>query len=334
MYNNKHILVTGGAGYIGSVLTGTLLDAGYRVKIYDRLMFGGEGILSYIFNDRFSIDCGDIRDTAAIKKALKGIDIVIHLAALVGEPACRKNPKVTRSINLDSTIKLAQLAKNTGVSKFILSSTCSNYGITEPGMYADESTKLNPLSLYAETKIAAERAILSLKSNSFHPTVLRLATIFGLSPKMRFNLMVNEFAKETALNGKISIVNKDSWRPFLHIKDAAEAFKTAASAEINKIDGEIFNVVGENIQKKYLADLAKKINYKITVSMEQGKLDDLRSYKVSSAKFTNSFSFVPKYTVEDGFKEIMNAVKKGFFIDTNDFRFNGWYDEKIFSVSF
>lgn len=330
----KKILVTGGAGYIGSVLVGELLQANYSVIVLDRFLFGGESLLAYIHDKNLSIISGDIRDIKVVRKALQNTDAVIHLAALVGEPACREKPEVTKEINLYGAIKLAKEAKKAGVTRFIMTSTCSNYGVSHGDEEATEESVLHPLSLYAETKIAAEKEILALKSTSFHPTAVRLATIFGLSPKMRFNLMINEFAKEAATNGVVSVINKDAWRPFLHVSDAAQAFIKIISADIPKIDGEIFNVVSENIQKKLVAQLAKKKNPRVSVTMKPGKLDDKRDYRVSAKKIMKKLDFKPEFTVEDGFVEMMDAVRKRMFLDTSEFRYNAWFDEKVFKDSY
>jgi nucleoside-diphosphate-sugar epimerase len=329
----QKILVTGGAGYIGSVLTTELLGKGYKVVILDRFIFGGESLLGDINNPDLTIIEGDIRDKKVLK-SLPQVDSAINLAALVGEPACVKDPKVTKSINQDGAIHLAAYLKKRGIERFIMASTCSNYGLSKGTVEATEESNLHPLSLYATTKIAAEKGILALESKTFHPIVVRLATIFGLSPNMRFNLLVNGFAKDTALGGDISVVNKDAWRPFLHVQDAARAFITILEADMGKISGEIFNVVGQNIQKGKLAQMAKRKNPKVSLTLIAGKLDDGRDYKVSAKKILNKLGFKPQIMVEQGFNEVMNAVKKGVFLDLSDFHYNAWYDDKVFEDSY
>lgn len=330
----KSILVTGGAGYIGSVLTGELLQAGYKVTVLDRFMFGGESLLAYIHNPSLKIITGDIRDKKVLNTLFDSIDAVVHLAALVGEPACKENPSITQAINQDGAISLAKKAKEKGVKQFIMTSTCSNYGVSDGNEEATEESPLHPLSLYAETKIAAEKAILALQDEKFSPTVVRLATIFGLSSKMRFNLMVNEFARETACNGTISVINEHAWRPFLHVVDASQAYQKILHADITKVRGEIFNVVTENIQKKDIAAIAQKRNPHITVTVKPGKLDDKRDYRVSAEKIKRILGFKPIYSVAKGFDEIMEAVAKGIFLDTQEFRYNAWFDTKVFSQKY
>lgn len=325
------ILVTGGAGYIGSVLVGVLLNNGFKVRVLDRFMFGGESLLPLINNKNLEIIAGDVRDKKILKKTLNDVFAVIHLAALVGEPACRENPTVTKEINFQATKNLITMSKSFGVSRFIFTSTCSNYGVSSQDEQATEKSKLNPLSLYAKTKIASEEFVLSAKSKSFHPTVLRLATVFGLSPKMRFNLMINLFAKEAAQNGEISIINPEAWRPFVHTLDASFAFLTVLNSPVSKINGKIFNVVSENIQKKDLVAIAKKYNPKIKILIEESsKKDDKRDYKVSSEKFRKITGWRSKVSVEEGFFEIFEAVKNNIFHNTEDFRYNAWFDDKIF----
>ncbi|MFH0864245.1 MAG: NAD(P)-dependent oxidoreductase [Candidatus Gottesmanbacteria bacterium] len=323
------ILVTGGAGYIGSVLINQLLQNGYSVRVLDIFLFGGESLLHLQTYKNLEIINGDIRDRATLKSALKGVTDVIHLAALVGEPACKENPEVTKQINLEATKTLAKLSKLQNVNHFIFTSTCSNYGISSPDAEATEKSDLYPLSLYAETKIASENYLLSLTDKKFKPTILRLATIFGLSPRMRFNLMLNEFAREVVLGNKISVRNENAWRPFLHTKDISDAINLTLKTSLSKVGGEIYNIVGENIQKQYLAFLAKKYNPKINIIIEEGNSGDRRDYRVSADKFRKRIHWQPKISIEEGFKEITEAIKMGIFLDPYEFKYNGWYNKKI-----
>jgi len=330
----KKILVTGGGGYIGSVLVGNLLNKNHQVRVLDRFMFGGDSLLSYVGNKNLDIQYGDIRDLATVKKALESIDQVIHLAAFVGEPACKENPKVTNQINFEATKQLVKYSRERGIQRFIFSSTCSNYGISKGDEEADENYPLNPLSLYAKTKISSEQYILSQKDNNFHPTVLRLATIFGLSPRMRFNLLVNEMARETATDGKIEIRNENAWRPFLHTQDASNATIRVLEAKEPLISGEIFNLVSENVQKKQLIEMARKESSKVKITVTNATNDDLRDYRVSSDKFKKTLSWKPAYSVQDGFKEVVSAIRKNLFLDPYQFSYNGWFDTKVFNEQY
>ena len=219
----KKVLVTGGAGYIGSVLTKILLQKGYSVTVVDKLLFGGEPIVELLNNSSFQFFKTDIRDSEEMEKIIKGgdFDAILHLAAIVGDPACAKDPDVTRSTNLNGSIALYDLANKYGVKRFVFSSTCSNYGkMKSPDMYVNEESELSPVSLYAETKVAFEQYLLSQnKTNSCKPVCLRFSTVYGLSPRPRFDLTVNEFTKELALGRELIIFGEQFWRPYCHVVD-------------------------------------------------------------------------------------------------------------------
>lgn len=327
------ILVTGGAGYVGSVLVRNLVKEGFNVRVLDRFIFGKESLSSLNSNKRLEIVDGDIRDLELISKSLNGVDVVIHMAALVGEPACNEDPKVTLEINQKATEQIVKKSKEKGVKRFIFISTCSNYGISKE-KEANEESKLSPLSLYAKTKIASEKYVLLKNSKSFSVTVLRLATIFGLSPKMRFNLMVNELARETALNRSFEIRNENAWRPFLHVEDASSAIIKILISSEKKVGGQIFNVVSENVRKKDLIKLARKINPKMKIVISDGGKDDNRDYRVSSKKIRRVLSWKPKISVEEGFREVYKAVKNKKFQNPYGSKFNAWFDKKVFQANF
>nr|HPH00362.1 SDR family oxidoreductase [Tenuifilaceae bacterium] len=201
----QKVLVTGGAGYIGSVLVRQLLEHNYRVVVLDSLMYGGESLLDLFNNNNFDFVKGDIRREEDIAMAMKGVDFVVHLAAIVGDPACAKQPELAKSTNLDGSKLLYSIANKMGVKRFIFSSTCSNYGrMANPDIMVDEMSELAPVSLYAETKVGVEKFLLSQpKSNTCKPTVLRFSTVYGLSLRPRFDLTVNEFTKELALGREL-----------------------------------------------------------------------------------------------------------------------------------
>lgn len=325
-----NILVTGGAGYLGSTLIGRLLDEGHNVRVLDALMFGGESILPHFFNKKFQFVKGDIRNKKILPDVLKNIDSIFHLAALVGEPACSVNPTLTKQINYESAVFLGELAKKSGVKRFIFTSTCSNYGISSLNDLATEDSPLNPLSLYAETKISTEKELLELNTNDFTVCVLRLATIFGLSPRMRFNLLINEIVREAYVKKRILLYKEDAWRPYTHTEDAAEALVCILNADIEKINGEIFNVGTENYQKKQLVNLVKK--YVPDLKIERhGGLPDNRDYKVSFEKIKKVLGFTPKRKVTDGIEELFWAVKNNVFSNLYDERYTSWINEKVLS---
>lgn len=323
-----NILVTGGAGYLGSVLIGKLLQEGHRVRVLDALMFGGEGILPHIYNKNFSFVKGDIRDKEVVSKALEKIHCVFHLAALVGEPACKVNVKLTSQINHDAAVMVGKIAKEKGARKLIFTSTCSNYGVSNLDELATEESPLNPLSLYAETKIAAEKDLMKLSNEDFAVCVLRMATIFGLSPRMRFNLLINEMVRESHINKKILLYKEDAWRPYAHTEDAADALVSILNAQEQKINKQIFNVGTENCQKKELVDILKKYVPDLTVD-KKGGYPDNRDYKVSFEKIKKIIGFSPRRKVADGIDELFWAVRNNIFSNLYDDRYESWINEDV-----
>ncbi len=227
------VLVSGGAGYIGSVLVRLLLGKGYRVKVLDSLMFGGVPVIDLLNDDDFLFIKGDVRSEADLRHALEGADHVVHLAAIVGDPACAKQPDLAREINLEGSKRVYDLANELGVKRFVFASTCSNYGkMEDPDSFVDETSTLAPVSLYAETKVAVEQYLLGqLRSNRCKPTSLRFATVYGLSPRPRFDLTVNEFTKELALGRELVVFGEQFWRPYCHVVDLCRSVLAVLEAD-------------------------------------------------------------------------------------------------------
>lgn len=323
-----NVLVTGGAGYLGSVLVSKLLEENHKVRVLDALMFGGESILPFIYNKSFEFIRGDIRNKETVSKSLEDIDCVFHLAALVGEPACSVNAKLTEQINHESAVLVGKIAQEKGVKRFIFTSTCSNYGISNLDELATEESPLNPLSLYAETKIATEKDLLGLSDEKFTVCILRLATIFGLSPRMRFNLLINEIVREAYVKKRILLYKEDAWRPYAHTEDAADSLISILNADSKKINHEIFNVGTENYQKKELVNLVKKYVPDLIID-RQGGLPDNRDYKVSFEKIKKVIGFIPRRKVTDGIDELFWAVKNNVFSNLYDERYTSWVNEKV-----
>lgn len=324
------VLVTGGAGYLGSVLVPHLLLKGHTVTVLDILMFGGESLLPHYGNPNFNFIHGDIRDQGVIDSIfINPYDCVIHLAALVGEPACKINPLLTEQINHRATVQLAQKAKERKIKKFLFSSTCSNYGVSDSVSLADEESTLNPLSEYASTKIAAERDLLELSDKFFAVCVLRLATLFGLSSKMRFNLLINEMVKNAYADEEILIYKEEAWRPYTHLEDAARVFSLLLEKESNNIQGKIYNVGTENLQKKQLVSLIKKLVPSARIK-NQGGVVDKRDYRVSFEKIKKELEFVPTKSVEEGMVEMLDALKNNFFPDLNNEKYTLLLKEELF----
>lgn len=309
--NQMKILVAGGAGYIGSVLVGELLRKNNHVKVIDALLFGGESLLAYQNNPKFELIRADIRRTKGLTLELSGMDAVVNLAALVGEDACKANPKAARQINCDAAISLAQASAGAGVARYIFISTCSNYGVSQSGKKAAEEDKTRPISLYSQTKVEAEHAILALSHKNFFPCVLRLATVFGLSPRMRFDLIVNEFMWQAYLGKSIRLYKPKAWRPLIHVVDVAEAILAAMSVSSRLMDGQVFNIGYDNYQKKHISRLLARVFPKCIIEEVAG--GDERDYLVSFQKAKRALNFLASRSLEEGIKEISHALESGVF---------------------
>lgn len=318
------ILVTGGAGYIGSVLTRLLLEKGHKVRVLDLLMFGGEPLLDLLNNDNFEFQKGDIRNEQDVKKATDGIDAVAHLASIVGDPACAKDPELTRSVNLDGSRLLYRIANENGVVKFIFASTCSNYGkMADPDSFVDEESELAPVSLYAETKVATELFLLQQpKENICAPTCLRFSTVYGLSMRPRFDLTVNEFSKELAMGRELVIFGEQFWRPYCHVVDLARSVITVIEAPKEKVAYEVFNVgdTDENYQKKMIVDEILKKIPDARVKYVQ-KNEDPRDYRVSFKKINEKLGFQITKKVPDGIEQVLQVIRNGFLINPDDTKY-------------
>lgn len=322
--NSKgHVLVTGGAGYVGSLTSGTLLRAGYRVRVLDCLTHGGAPLLG-LYGPEFSFVKGDIRDADVAGRALEGIDAIVHLAAIVGDPACAREPELAWQTNHDAAIQTYELAKRKGVRKVVFASTCSNYGKMEDATsYVNEDSKLAPVSLYAESKVAVEKTLLSERGNGPSTTVLRFATVFGLSPRMRFDLTVNEFTMEALVKRKLVVYGEQFWRPYVHVRDAARAIRLILDSDDGKVRGRVFNVgdTAQNYQKKGIVELVRsQISGELEIQSVH-KQEDPRDYKVSFDRIQQELGFSITATVQDGVVEVMDAISKGVFSDLNDGRY-------------
>lgn len=307
-----NILVTGGAGYIGSSLVPLLLADGHRVRVFDSLLHGGESLLPVWLHPSFELINGDIRDRDAVRSALAGIDAVVHLAAIVGDPACARLPDIAREVNLDASIALVEECRRSGVSRFIFASTCSNYGrMSDPNGRVDETSELSPVSLYAETKVAVEKMLLQPQDNgSFAPTVLRFATIFGVSPRMRFDLTVNEFTMEMITKDHLIVFGQQFWRPYVHVRDAGIAILTVLQAPSAPVSGWVFNVgdSDQNLQKQQLVEMIKPYAPRAVVEFVH-KTEDPRDYRVSFSRIREKLGFKITRTVEQGIEEVSHLVR-------------------------
>lgn len=310
MRNFESVLVTGGAGYIGSVLARKLVESGYNVRVLDSLIFGKDGISDMISQESVELIEDDIRNEKALEKAVKNMDCVIHLAAIVGEPLCNKIPEAARQINEFATQKLLNISKKEGVSRFLYASTCSNYG--SASKVVNELTPVNSLSLYSETKVRSESFILQSKDRNFEPCILRFATAFGISPRMRFDLLLQEFIHDAVVDSKIVVFGPDYWRPLVHVNDISNACILALETPSNLISGEIYNVGdnGQNYKKITLAELVQKYIPTTKIKVQELKKDP-RNYKVSFDKIKNKLNFTITKTVQDGVQEIVKEIREG-----------------------
>ncbi|MBL7683080.1 MAG: NAD(P)-dependent oxidoreductase [Flavipsychrobacter sp.] len=318
---SKTILVTGGAGYIGSVLTRQLLDKGYQVRVMDNLMYGGEPIIDLLNLPNFEFVKGDIRNEADVRVAMKGIDCVAHLASIVGDPACAKQPELAKSTNLEGSKMLYTIANEMGASKFVFASTCSNYGkMADPEAFVTEESETAPVSLYAETKVAVEQFLLSQpKTNNCKPTCLRFSTVYGLSLRPRFDLTVNEFAKELALGRELVIFGEQFWRPYCHVYDLARSVVTVIEAAAEIVSFDVFNVgdTSENYQKKMIVDEVMKFIPDAKIKYVS-KNEDPRDYRVNFDKIKNKLGFELMFKVPDGIAQIKKVLDDGFILNPDD----------------
>jgi len=301
------VLVTGGAGYIGSVLSRILLEKGYEVTCLDRLFFGKESIKEIA--ERITLVKDDIRWFEP--RILKGVDAVFDLASLSNDPSGELDPQKTLDINYRGRARVAALSKKYNVKKYVLASTCSVYGFQE-GTLTEESS-LNPLTTYAKANVLAEKEVLPLADRSFSVTALRQATVYGFSSRMRFDLAINGMVLGFFKNGKIPIMRDGKqWRPFVHVKDTSNAFIKILESDSELVNGQIFNVGSgeQNVQVFDLAGLvAESIN--LPFNYEWYGSPDTRSYRVSFDKIQRTLNYRPSYTPKEGSKEVFEALKGG-----------------------
>jgi len=306
-----NVLVTGGAGYIGSTLVPMLLAKGFQVRVLDNLMYGGESLLGVWGDADFEFLRGDIRDRKTVRFALDGIDAIVHLAAIVGDPACARQPTLSQSVNLDASLALVEESKIAGGLRFIFASTCSNYGkMKSTSGFLDESAELRPVSEYAEQKVAVERAILdSSRTEGLCCTSLRLATVYGVSPRMRFDLLVNDFTLALLAAKRLQVYGENFWRPYIHVRDVARAICVGLQAPKEVVGNEVFNV-GSTDQNYRKRDVVEKIakyvdDHNIDYVYKQ---EDPRDYRVSFKKIKDILGFTPTKTVEEGIEEIVKLI--------------------------
>jgi len=314
------VLITGGAGYLGSVVAHILLRAGHHVCVFDSLLHGGRSLASLIGDGNFEWLRGDIRNPRDVAAALQGADAVVHLAAIVGDPACARDPQIATAVNRDASLSLLDAARRAGVRRFVFASTCSNYGRTpDSSRPVTEDADLRPVSHYAETKVAVEHAALQLSQSPMAVTVLRFATLFGISPRMRFDLTVNEFVMEMLIHRKLEVYGEHFWRPYVHVRDAAAAIERVLAASSDEVAQQVFNVgrTDENYRKLDLVALISDCVGGADVNFVS-VAEDPRDYRVCFDRLATRLGFVPTRRVADGVAEIAAALRAGVFGDLTD----------------
>ncbi len=311
------VLVTGGAGYIGSLLSGALLYKGYNVVVVDDLLFGADAIMGYMMHPAFTFHRANVCEREKIQPFFQGIDFVVHLAAIVGFPACQQvGEGVAWLYNFEGTKSVFELAEASGVKRFVFASTYSNYGKSEDGQAVSEESPLNPQSLYAKTKIAAEEYLLEQGKTSRCCNVLfRFATLFGLSARTRFDLIINQFVLEAIVKRRLIIYQKNYNRSFVHIRDIIRAIMMSLEAEESKVRNQVFNVGSNsgNYTKEEIIHLIQK--YVQGVSLEYKDLSfggDMRDIRISFDKIQERLGYRTEVSIEEGIKELCEALLGGY----------------------
>ena len=317
----KNILLIGGAGYVGSVITAEFLKKGYKVTVLDNFIYDNQfTVCPYIGDTNYKVIYGDMGDYKFLDIVSKEITDVIILSGLVGDPITKKYPIQSEKINDISVKKCIDYFNGKRISKLIFISTCSNYGLIKDDELADENFELTPLSLYAKAKVSNENYLISKKNIvDYAGVVLRFSTAFGLSPRMRFDLSISEFVKEMYDGKELEVYDEHTWRPYCHVRDFARLLDLVINAENEKIYFEVFNAGGDinNSTKKMLVDeiLTHLPDAKVTYSANG---NDPRNYKVSFEKVKQTLDFEPEYSIKDGVKELIEALDLGLFKDFNE----------------
>jgi nucleoside-diphosphate-sugar epimerase len=322
------VLVLGGAGYIGSCLVRKLLAAGRSVRVMDSLVYGDDAIRDILGHPNLTLQVGDCRRIQDLVAAVKGVDSIVHLAAIVGDPACEVDPQTSLEINYLATRMLIEVAKGSGIRHFVFASSCSVYGATD--FLVDEFSNAAPISLYGQTKADSEKALLEAQSNTFHPVILRLATVFGLSYRPRFDLVVNLLTAKARAEGLITIFNGTQWRPFIHVQDVAEGIMQILNAPLEVVSGEIYNL-GDERMNYTLAQVGQQILAAFPATqIEQIENADRRNYRVSFGKIRNQVGFRCRISLEEGIREIWKAFEEKLIIDYTDAKY---YNQKFLKLA-
>ena len=314
------VLVVGGAGYIGSILCRKLLEAGETVRVLDSLVYGDFAIRGLLDHPGFELMAGDCRDIQSVVSAMRGVKSVVHLAAIVGDGACEQDRHTALEVNYAATRMMIEIAKGNGVERFVFASSCSVYGASDN--LSDEHSALNPISLYAQTKVDSEKVLIEARTDSFHPVVLRLATVFGDGYRPRFDLVVNLLAAEAYHRRLITIYNGGQWRPFIHVRDVADGILLTLKAPLSLVSGEVFNL-GDSRLNHTLAEVAEKIG-RVFPEARIMNVDnpDRRNYRVSFRRIHDRLGFRCILGLDEGIAALRDSFERNAISDYTDVRYN------------
>ena len=325
----NHVLVTGGAGYIGSLLTGELLRLGKYVTVVDDLLFGGESLLAYLAHPRFHFYKANLWEPRTLRSALPADwprpEAVVHLAAIVGFPACQAvGRQVAWRYNVEVTERVFEQATILGANRLVYASTYSNYGLSPDGKPVTEESPLTPQSLYAETKIAAERYLLAQTGSTCSPLIFRLATLYGISPRTRFDLIINQFVLEAFTRRELLIYQRGYSRSFMHVRDAVRGFILGLHAPEEKVHGQVYNLGSDNgnyTKDEIVRLVLQRLPETVVTYKDMTFGGDMRDITVSFEKVRTQLGFTTRYTAEDGVREVLHAIRSGLISNPHDAHF-------------
>jgi nucleoside-diphosphate-sugar epimerase len=329
MENKGHVLVTGGAGYIGSLLTAELLRLGNQVTVVDSLLYSGESLLGFMHHPNFHFAKADVTEPGAIRSSLRRDwskpDTIVHLAAIVGFPACQAVGKQAAwKYNVEATKMVFEQATQLGAGGFIFASTYSNYGLSNDGKPVTEESALNPQSLYAETKIAAEEFLLTLRDSNCAPTIFRLATLYGISPRTRFDLIINQFVLDAYSHRELIIYQRGYSRSFVHVQDVVRGMTIGIAAPEKKRRGQIYNLgteTGNYTKDEIVGLVVKRLPETVVTYKDLTFGGDMRDITVSFEKIQRELGFKASLTAEDGVREVVHALRTGLIRNPHDERY-------------
>ncbi len=313
MLKKRSIMITGGGGYVGSLLVPKLLADGHEVTVLDLFMYGKDVFKKNVFDPCLKLIKGDLRDPIVVKRALQGCDTVIHLACISNDPSFELNPELGKSINYDCFLPLVRASKEAGISQFIYASSSSVYGIKDDENVTEELS-LEPLTDYSKYKAMCEDVLLSQQEEGFFTTIVRPATVCGYAPRQRLDVIVNILTNNAYNRRSIKVFGGEQKRPNIAVKDMVRAYRHILSSPLEKIKGKIYNVGFENHTVDKLAELVKN-QVGSDVKIEKIPTNDLRSYHISSDKITQELGFINKFSIEEAISDLTYAMKNDFLQD-------------------